>query len=164
MIIDLESVFNVEGMSVDISHEADYSAEELDGVFPFTAPVCISGRVANETGIVTIDADVSLELKIPCSRCAREFTMPLDIPVFHTLVREVANEDNDELICVSDSQFDVDPLIKEDVFLSLPFKFLCSEDCKGLCPKCGRNLNDGPCSCEPETDPRLDVLRQLLDN
>lgn len=164
MIIDIQSIFNVEGMSVDISHEADYSAEELDGCYPFKTPVRVSGTVANETGIVVMNADVSFELAIPCSRCAREFNMPLSIPVFHTLVREIANEDNDELLCVSESQFDVDPLLKEDVFLSLPFKFLCSDDCKGLCAKCGKNLNDGPCNCKAEGDPRLAALMELLDD
>ena len=42
-------------------------------------------------------------------------------------------------------------------------KFLCSEDCKGLCPRCGKNLNLGPCGCRKEPDPRFAVLEQLLD-
>ena len=65
---------------------------------------------------------------------------------------------------IEDMHFNLDPLVTEDIFLSLPTKILCSEDCKGLCPKCGVNLNLGKCSCKKEIDPRLAALKELLDN
>ena len=73
-------------------------------------------------------------------------------------------EDNDSYIEVQDYQLDLDELIRADILLELPTKFLCSPDCKGLCPKCGRNLNEGPCGCNThQMDPRLEVLKKLID-
>lgn len=164
MIIDLESIFNVEGLSVQLDYDLDLSGEELEGVYPFRTPVHVKGAVSNETGIVEINAVASFDFTIPCSRCAAEYTETMEVDVCHTLVRSVNNEDNDALMQVTDLRFDVDPLVTEDIFLTMPFKFLCSEDCKGLCVKCGKNLNDGPCSCKSDTDPRWDALLQLLDN
>ena len=58
----------------------------------------------------------------------------------------------------------LDELVEADLILSLPFKNLCREDCRGLCPICGKNLNEGLCGCRPQTaDPRLEILRQLID-
>ena len=79
-------------------------------------------------------------------------------------MRELENgEDADELIPVPEEKLDLEGLVLEDVLLDMPGQFLCKEDCKGMCPQCGKNWNEGPCGCyKPETDPRLEVLRQLL--
>lgn len=164
MIIDLESVFNVEGLSTALDYEIDMSGEELDGVYPFTSPVRVVGEVSNRAGIVELSADVDLVLDMPCSRCARQVKIPVFVPVDHTLVRELGNGENDELILVEELMFNVDSLIREDIFLGLPQKLLCSEECKGLCPKCGKNLNEGSCDCKPDIDPRLEALAALIDD
>ena len=59
---------------------------------------------------------------------------------------------------------DVDEIIVTDFILNMDQRFLCSQDCKGLCEKCGADLNNGPCSCKLNTDPRFAVLGQLLEN
>mgnify|MGYP001091754997 FL=1 len=62
------------------------------------------------------------------------------------------------------SVLDLEELARTDILLELPTKVLCSEDCKGLCSQCGKNLNEGECSCEKkQIDPRLAILSQLLD-
>ncbi|NLH02379.1 MAG: DUF177 domain-containing protein, partial [Clostridiales bacterium] len=58
---------------------------------------------------------------------------------------------------------DLSDLLETCFILSMESKFLCRENCEGLCPSCGKNLNDGPCGCKKEIDPRLAVLGQLLD-
>ena len=81
------------------------------------------------------------------------------------LVRALSDEedDNGEFVVVPDDQLDLDQLLTEDILLDVPSKFLCSPGCKGLCPTCGKNLNQGPCGCERDTvDPRLAVLKDLL--
>ena len=76
---------------------------------------------------------------------------------------ELSEESGDDYIEAPDYKLDTDALLRDDILLELPSKFLCKESCKGLCPKCGKNLNEGPCNCNTnETDPRLAVLKQLL--
>ena len=69
----------------------------------------------------------------------------------------------DDYIVLPDLVLDLDALAEEDVVLNLPSKVLCKDDCKGLCPQCGKNLNDGPCDCKEPVDPRLAGLLELLN-
>ena len=73
-------------------------------------------------------------------------------------------EDFDDYIVVEGETLDLDELVYSDIVLLTPPKYVCSEDCKGLCPTCGKNLNEGECACDKQhTDPRLEALRQLLN-
>ena len=164
MILDLEPIFNNEGMVKEFSYELELSEQELSGVKPFSTPVRVSGSVGNHTGVVELSAKAEFVLDMNCDRCAKPIKLALTADVFHTLVTSLNDEANDELLLINELRFDLDPLVTEDIFLELPSKFLCSEDCKGVCPKCGKDLNTGSCSCEKEIDPRLAALKQLLDN
>lgn len=77
---------------------------------------------------------------------------------------ELQNEEDDEILLLEDGKVDVGELAREAFILDMDTKTLCSEDCKGLCPRCGADLNLGPCSCKKEVDPRLAVLAKLLEN
>ena len=71
------------------------------------------------------------------------------------------NEDNGDFVLVDNYQLPLDSLVEADLILSLPSKVLCREDCRGLCPHCGKDLNEGLCGCKPKTvDPRLEALGQ----
>ena len=164
MILDLEPIFNNEGMVKEFSFELDLSSQELSGTKPFVAPVRVSGSAGNYTGIVELRAKAVFELETSCDRCAKPITLPQETEIFHTLVTHLNDESNDELMLVNELRYDLDPLITEDIFLDLPSKLLCSEDCKGVCPRCGKDINQGSCSCEKEVDPRLAALKQLLDS
>ena len=163
MIFELEPIFNTVGASLPVDYEMDMTDVPLNGVQPFTGPVHIRGEIRNRAGVVSVSAAAQFALDLFCDRCACPMHLPFDLPVEHVLVRELNDESNDELICLESAQFDLDELARDDIFLSLPTKFLCREDCKGLCPDCGQNLNDGPCSCKKSVDPRLEGLLQLLD-
>ena len=105
-----------------------------------------------------------------CARCAEEFAAPSDRDFRFVLAPKSIGFDDDENLRDEDLEFslydgdqiDLSPLIREQFLLSLPTRPLCREDCRGLCPKCGINLNDGECSCSEEAaDPRLAPLRNL---
>lgn len=164
MILDLEPIFNNEGMVREFDYELDLSSQELSGTKPFVSPVRVSGSVGNYTGIVEMRAKADFVLELCCDRCAKPISVAQKVDIFHTLVTHLNDEANDELLLVNELRFDLDPLVTEDIFLSLPSKFLCKEDCKGVCPRCGKDLNMDSCSCEKEIDPRLAALKQLLDN
>lgn len=162
MQISLEQVFNIEGKeeNFDYSFTPDYS---LSDDFTLTSPVKFKGTVKNTAGIVTLNGQAAFTANVICSRCAEEFSKSFSVNVEHTLVSELQNEDSDEFYLVENKELDLDALICEDIILSLPFVFLCKEDCKGICSQCGKNLNEGECSCKKAVDPRMAALLELLD-
>ena len=164
MILDLEPIFNNEGMVKEFDFELDLSEQEISGTKPFTTPVRVKGSAGIFTGIVEMRAKAEFELETSCDRCAKPIKPAIVTDIFHTLVTHLNDETNDELLLVNELRFDLKPLITEDIFLDFPAKLLCDEECKGVCPRCGKNLNTGSCSCEKEVDPRLAALKQLLDS
>jgi len=105
-----------------------------------------------------------------CARCAEEFSAPNARPFRFVLAPRAAADDDDGRLRTEDLEFslydgdqiDLAPLVAEQIILALPSRALCREDCRGLCPHCGINLNLNKCDCEPPArDPRLAVLRAL---
>ena len=79
------------------------------------------------------------------------------------LAAELEDEENDDIILLDgDMQLDLEELLGDVFLLNMDTKNLCSQDCKGLCPGCGADLNREPCRCKKEIDPRLSKLAQLL--
>ena len=164
MFFELETLFNTPGAVIQVDYTMDFSDVALDGTFPFQDGVHVHGEFRNRADVVSVAVEADFLLTLNCDRCAREFARSYSVPVHHVLVRELNDENNDELICLDTYRMNLDALVSDDIFLSLPSKFLCAEDCAGLCLYCGQNLNDGPCSCHKPIDPRLEDLLQLLDN
>lgn len=131
----------------------------------------VSLRILKVETMVSISGDIKAKLGLECSRCAKEFFYPLSssFRVDYMPLKEIGMEKEYELkskdLDVSfykDNRIDLTDLIKEQILLSLPMQPLCSSYCKGLCPKCGKALNEGPCNCETkELDPRLAILKKL---
>lgn len=164
MFIELEPIFNNIGEQKTFDFTIDLSSEEFDGIFPFKTPVMVAGVVKNASGIVTLEYSVKLVYDGFCDRCAEKIEKSFEFNFDHTLVLSLNNEENDDLMLIEDFHFEMDPLAIEDIFLSLPTKILCSEECKGICTSCGKNLNRGACDCKKEVDPRLAILQQLLED
>lgn len=164
MIIDLKRFFQSDGLSETLPYEIDLSGMELGGVKPFCAPVKAVVRFSAFGGSVDMRAETAYTLTMPCDRCFETVSRTYTPSFSHTLVRELSSEeDGGELILVEDGRLDIGRLLREDILLDMPVKFLCSEGCKGICPTCGKNLNEGSCSCaNREIDPRLAVLQELL--
>jgi uncharacterized protein len=104
-----------------------------------------------------------------CARCAEEFDAATDRPFRFVLSPKAIGYDSDtlraedlEFSLYEGSEVDLSPLIREQVLLALPTRPLCREDCLGLCPHCGINLNHAECDCaSPNLDPRLEALRSI---
>ena len=163
MIIELESIFNTDGSSYEFDYELSLSHINVSGVNPLKSPVKVKGVVKNNTGIVTLGASVELVYSASCDRCAEETEQTYKYDFSHNLIASLSNEDNDDFLVVSDMRLNLDELIEEDVNLELPTKFLCNEECKGVCVMCGKNLNKDQCDCKKPIDPRLEGLLQFLE-
>lgn len=162
--VELESVFLRTGESLTLNRDADFSEVQENGESLFPEPVHISGAIRNTADVVYMDGLLTADLSTVCSRCACPVRKHLSVPMVHTFVTEVQNEDTDDFIILPDMVLDLDALAEEDLVLNLPSKVLCQDDCKGLCPTCGKNLNDGPCDCKAPVDPRLAGLLALLED
>lgn len=163
MFIELEGLFAGSVDSVSIDHFIDLSAVEHNGTFPFKTPVHVVGEIFNHAGLVEIDADACFSYTAMCDRCCEPSSVDYEIPVCHELVSSLENEDDDEYILVPDMKLNIDELVTEDILLDLPAVHLCSDDCKGLCPQCGVNLNKTSCECTKPVDPRLEALLSFMD-
>ena len=160
MVLELESVFNNPGLSVPF----DYPLEGFDGMLPFARPPRIAGLVKNRAGVVTLEGRAEVALDAVCDRCAASFEFRSEAPLEHTLVLSLNREDSDGLVLLEGTRFSPDTLAWEDIVFSLPPKLLCGPDCAGLCQRCGKNLNEGPCECKPDIDPRWAVLQNLTSD
>jgi len=120
--------------------EEDTASSTLDletDIIRFLGPVNIKANITKFTGVVTVNLTLKALMSVSCSRCLDEFSidlkksLKLNYPVNSSV-----------------QAIDLDHDIREEILLDYPVKFLCSPDCKGLCPKCGQNLNQSRCSCE----------------
>ncbi|MBI4710228.1 MAG: DUF177 domain-containing protein [Nitrospirae bacterium] len=128
-------------------------------------------RILKAGGRVLVNGRADTTASMSCSRCLEGVSYPLDIKfnVEYLPLKEVievgGHELTEEELDVSfyeNDQIDVEELVREQILLAVPMKPLCRTDCRGICPKCGRNLNEGACSCiVDEIDPRLAKLREF---
>lgn len=132
----------------------------------------VTGTIVKTGSRLLLEARVICRLSVECNRCLEQFDMPVDTSfnlVFHRGRADQMPEDveEDDFILLSDTEenrFDIFPRVREAILLELPIKYLCSEDCMGLCARCGANLNVQGCSCGSEdTDPRWAPLRDLMN-
>ena len=167
MKLELAGIIDRPGSSVSFDYTMDCSDLEVNFVFPFPRPVRVCGEVRNDAGILTLECDVTGEMEFDCFRCAEHTVREYFLPVDATVVTEVANPDDletsDLLVTDADGAVELDSFLRDTMVLESDMLFLCREDCKGICPTCGKNLNLGPCGCKPEGDHRLDSLRELLE-
>lgn len=164
MLLNLKKLFSGESEDCPFDYSMDLSDTCVNGAYPFVSPISVKGSVKNREGSAVLKAAVSFDFSIPCDRCTRQIDRRYDFTFSHILVLSLENDEDDRFIKVKDGKLDLDGLIREDILLELPTKFLCREDCKGLCPICGKNLNDGPCACvQHEIDPRLEVLKKFIN-
>jgi uncharacterized protein len=141
------------------------SEVEFYGTCPLKSPVSVKGSAFSRAGIVTLSVECDCEYTAPCDRCGEETVKHYKVPIERVLVSQLENDENDEIILVQDFKLDLYEPVYTEVVLAMPSKHLCTKDCKGLCFKCGKNLNDGPCGCATkEVDPRLRALAELLEN
>lgn len=120
-----------------------------------------SGTLRKGTDFVEISGSVCADFVTSCHLCGEEAKGKIEFEIFETYRREPGEE---EYALIGD-EVDFDDMIFENLRLNLPIKFLCSENCKGVCTVCGKNLNNGECGClkgEEPTSP-FDVLKKLLD-
>lgn len=153
MIIDISSIAGVDGASLEFNGSVSFP--------DFEAPVYCKGFVKNYSNQYVINIDMKTSFKAECARCLELF----DKELLFSMEEIIGGEDAPECLTVIQNTIDITEVVYINLLFNLSQKFLCKEDCKGLCFVCGTNLNEKDCDCEREvTDPRFDVLKNLLNN
>ncbi len=165
MLLGLRSIMDSPGAKVSFSASVDLS-DLLYGVsYPVTEPVQAAGTVRNTAGVLMMTGSVKTRIHGTCDRCAGDFERDVEFPINVVLVQELSNEENEDewVFPLKEDAADLEEIVRTVFVLNMDSKLLCKPDCKGICFRCGKNLNDGPCGCQKELDPRFAALRQLLD-
>lgn len=165
MRLGLAQIMDRPGAVVPFSCSVDLSDLQYGTSHPVTEPVEASGTVRNTAGVLVMSGSIKTCLHGVCDRCAAEFSREVEYPIQAVLVEELANEENEDewVFPLEGESADLQDIVRTVFVLNMESKLLCKPDCKGLCCQCGKNLNDGPCSCQKEPDPRFAALRQLLN-
>ncbi len=160
----------------DITEEGldlDFEETFASGPLRLLSPVKARLRIDKVGSEVLARGEVRSDIELQCSRCLSMFSKDIivDINVVYHPLEELTGEEKHEIKedeldmgFYKGDELDVYDLVQEQIMLSVPMKPLCNETCRGLCPKCGADLNITKCSCEQkEPDPRLEVLRKLFE-
>lgn len=165
MMYDVSSVLKTEGEVLPVCGAVCFSQSSLSGAGPvFHDDVRFTGTITNVGNVLELKGNVKGSFSVLCARCAKELERDFDIDFTEMLVNSTEDiSDRDAVLVFEGHEVDLDDIIESNILVNLSLKYLCSEDCKGLCPICGADRNVTDCSCgKDEIDPRMAGLKNLL--
>lgn len=164
MKLNLCNVLDREGQSEMITHEIDFSTFCYRGMSPFREPIRMMAKAINRAGIITLECAYWYTLYIACDCCLCSITRQINQHSTHTVVRSLQNKEEDDYLVVPEGIVILEEVATGDILLEFPAKFLCRDDCQGLCPVCGCDRNYVRCGCVATApDPRLEALNSFFD-
>ena len=169
MLINLTELFTREGKARDYTVEIDSSQFRIPGGdcrIAEAEPVALHIENAGDKTL-ELNGKAEFSLFIPCDRCLEPVKYPFHLSIVRTLDLKLTEEERiaalDEQPYVQGYNLDVDQLVRDELLLNLPMKVLCAEDCKGICNRCGANLNYETCGCDRSVpDPRMSVIQDIF--
>ena len=164
MLLDLREIIGVPGGLVEFDYEPDLSDAAEGSVVQIIQPTRAAGSVVNRAGALTLSANVDALCLCVCARCLKEFEYPIHQQVSAYLTEGGEDGEDPDSYLLQGDKIDLDEIIITEFVLETTDTILCDADCAGLCEKCGFDLNEGPCDCDDDIDPRLSILKQFLDD
>lgn len=161
MIID---VFNLIKGKIDVI-PFDFTVdskvvERGDFKLVLKSPTSLSGNIYYNGEMINVKGCVLTTIEAQCSRCLEYFDYKLSADFDENYSK---SDFDDEVYPIVDNSINLEDMIIDSIILSMPFKVLCSSECKGLCPECGYNLNEGDCNCSKDiNDSRFAILKGLF--
>lgn len=170
MLINLSVVSDAEGKAVEMVTEPELTeVKNRTGSYAVAEKKPIRWKLSNiGRNKVSVEGKSSIALLIPCDRCLSDVLTEIPIDFTHEIDLEQTEEDRrealDEMSYLEGYQLDVEKLLYNEILMNWPAKILCKPDCRGICRKCGQNLNDGNCDCDlHEYDPRMAAIKDIFN-
>lgn len=185
MELSIRSIQGERGASVRAEFLQDVDQFDWDDILVAHGPARVQVTATNLGGAIRLEGRLQLRVGLVCSRCTQEYVVDLDEPIQEFFVKddpagsvsrwvdgvddEAAGEASGDESMMDERRYSgdvlhLDDVLREHVLLAIPMKPVCREDCRGLCPTCGANLNAGDCGCAARViDPRWAELARWLD-
>lgn len=165
MRLDLSKLIGAAGARLPFEGECDLSQETMYGERPFQHPVTYAGAIENQFDVLQLTGTIKTIYSTCCARCLKPLDILLTAQADMLLTRDPTAEERDDVFLLSDESIEVEDVLVPEMLLQVDRAYLCKEDCRGLCPRCGCDLNETACSCESrQIDPRFAVLAALLQD
>ena len=166
MTVDVSSILKETGGVISIDGEVCAKEIEFCGNrYTFKTPFSVKGTVSNNGTTLILKAQCSTLIMTQCSRCTKDIDVKVDFEISETLIQGEEKQDEfDDIIIFDGHELCIDEIVENNFIMNVDARYLCSEDCKGLCPKCGKDLNMGGCGCDRENiDPRWAKLAEMIN-
>ena len=152
MLIDLSELFPYEEKRKE--YTVSYDLDLADGYEVTKSDSFVLSLIHHKNHMLDIEGSGEITVSIPCGRCLEpvESIVPFTVDM-HVDVAAKTDEDGDDIFFIEGSELDVNDLLIDEIRMNMPMRVLCKEDCRGICFRCGANLNHGSCSCEAEEVP-----------
>ena len=166
MIIQFSDLISSKNRKKEVNITYELSPFDFDGEkIEATEVLKVIGTITSIGDVLTLRASIDTKLKLHCSRCLETFIYPIDIDIEERLTNNNELQNDEEIIFVDSDTFDIAKFVENVIISTLPIKRLCTDNCKGLCCQCGKNLNNSACQCQiNDVDLRLAKLQELFGN
>lgn len=171
MLIDLSRVLTHEGKKLNMTIEPSGDSYVCEmGSFPYVGKSSVSLTIMHtENQVIRLEGKGTITVLIPCSRCLENVEVPISIEISEEIDMKLTDQERieslDESSYIQDKQLDTEKLLHNEILIRWPMRVLCKENCKGICSRCGANLNQGSCDCDTaDLDPRMAVISDIFKN
>ena len=170
MTIDVSAILKEIGGRIDIDGDVMLPDTDFLGeTYHFNKPLRIKGHISSNGKSLILKALCEGSMTTRCARCMKEITVPVRFETDENLVRDEGGEADGitprgDAVVFGGTEIDIDDIAANSFLMNIEGKYLCKEDCKGLCPECGKDLNEGECGCEKNSvDPRWSALLDIMN-
>lgn len=159
-MLDISDILrhNIQSKEIDINLDIE-SIQLTYDLIKFEKPIRFIGTIYNDSKTINVIGNIQIEFKIQCYSCGEDFVFNKEIE-FNEMFMQNATEEN---YPIASEMIDLQKAVIDNIILKLPTRFLCKDDCKGICAICKKNKNYNKCNCNDlQIDPRFEKLKQLL--
>lgn len=165
MTIDVSTILKELGGKIAVDGDVAMSDTDFLGeMYHFIEPLKVQGTVSNNGKSLILKAQCKGLMTTQCSRCMKEIEVPVCFEIDENLVQDDGEvSEDDDVVLFEEPQIDIDDIAANNFLMNVEGKYLCKEDCKGLCQQCGADLNEGECNCSQDNiDPRWAALVDIM--